>query len=174
MRIVIAISLVFLLVSCTQRIYIVRHAEKAVPSTGVMMNASDPPLSETGERRAKALAIQMSHRKIQHIYSTNTIRTRSTAEGVSQAAGVPVQLYNTRDSLPYFINSIKALKKGNILIVGHSNTVDDLVNDISGEKYVPGDLKDDEYSNLFILKRKGKGYAFERKTFEPPVVEKKP
>jgi hypothetical protein len=47
------------------------------------------------------------------------------------------------------------LPKGNVLIVGHSNTVDDVVNGITGKK-VFADLKDTAYGDLFMIVRKGK------------------
>jgi phosphohistidine phosphatase SixA len=75
--------------------------------------------------------------------------------------GVPIQLYSSKtDSLTGFANKVKALKKSNVLIVGHSNTVDDIVNTIAGVKHVAADLKDAEYDNLFILKKRGKSYRF--------------
>jgi phosphohistidine phosphatase SixA len=58
--------------------------------------------------------------------------------------------------------------KGDILIVGHSNTVDDIVNKLSGRKDVPADLKDSEYDNLFILKGKSGKLQFTRRKYGYP------
>ena len=63
-----------------------------------------------------------------------------------------------------FIAKLKALKK-NTLIVGHSNTVDEVVNGLTGTNSVPGDLQDSEYNNLFVIKVKGKKVSFERKKY---------
>jgi hypothetical protein len=60
------------------------------------------------------------------------------------------------------------IKKGDVLIVGHSNTVDDIVNRLAGKTVVSGDLKDNAYDNLFILKRKGKSYLFKNEKYGTP------
>jgi hypothetical protein len=61
------------------------------------------------------------------------------------------------------------MKKGNTLIVGHSNTVDDIVNKLCGEIKVPIDLPDSEYDNLYLIRKKGKKMKFENKTFGTPT-----
>ena len=48
---------------------------------------------------------------------------------------------------------LKKLKK-NILVVGHSNTVDDIVNGLCNSKKIAADLQDNEYDNLFVVKYK--------------------
>lgn len=118
--------LIFVLFACyfsscasSVRYYIVRHAEKEAGST---MNSStvittDVPLSEEGKKRAEALKDQLKNKKINAIYSTNTIRTRSTAEPLSFTLGVPINIYKTVDSS--FVRVLKN-SKINILIVGHS------------------------------------------------------
>jgi phosphohistidine phosphatase SixA len=82
---------------------------------------------------------------------------------------MPVRLYSSKpDSLDAFIQQIKNIHRGDVLIVGHSNTVDDIVNKLAGRIMVPGDLKDSEYDNLFILKRKGSRYEFKREKYGKP------
>src|SRR5687768_3855706 len=131
-----------LTISCSRTYYIVRHAEKAAPTDSVAMNTQgNPPLSEAGKVRAIVLRDLLAREKIRHIFSTNTLRTRSTAEPLSQKIGVPIQFYVNAFSLD---SALKAIKKGNILIVGHSNTVDEIVNNIAGSKKLPGDLMDSD------------------------------
>ena len=60
--------------------------------------------------------------------------------------------------------SEKALKK-NVLIIGHSNTIDDLANTLCGEKKVPTDFAETDYNNLLIVKIKKKKILFEHKTY---------
>ena len=82
---------------------------------------------------------------------------------------MPIQIYSSKpDSMDAFIQKLKTIRKGNVLVVGHSNTVDDLANKLSGKTVVPGDLKDNEYDNLFVIKRKGKGFVFKGEKYGAP------
>lgn len=163
----------FLLVlfSCSQVIYVVRHAEKATgidPTT--MKTHSDPPLSPEGEERALKLKELLSGKDIRHIYSTNTTRTIATARPLKELyLGRPIQLYSSKpDSLDAFIDRIRSIRKGNVLVVGHSNTIDDIANKFAGKTVVPGDLKDNEYDNLYVLKRKRNSYIFKNEKYGVP------
>ncbi len=148
--------------SCSRNIYyIVRHAEKAAANANM---SSDVPLSAEGEQRAQNLKTLLQNNTFTAIFSTPYIRTKSTVQPLSDAKGIPVQLYSPRDSADQFINRVKAIRKGDVLIVGHSNTVDDLVNKMMGQSLLT-DLPETEYNNLFLIKRKGKKYTFERTTF---------
>jgi phosphohistidine phosphatase SixA len=109
-------------------------------------------------------------KNIKNIFSTNTLRTISTAKPLKELfLNMPVQIYSSKpDSMDAFIQQLKSIRKGNVLIVGHSNTVDDIANKLSGKTVVPGDLKDNEYDNLFIIKRKGKGFVFKAEKYGAP------
>lgn len=157
------IAVLFSLSCKTTVYYIVRHAEKETPST--MANktmTSDVPLSEAGKKRAEALKDLLQKENIKHIYSTNFIRTKSTAQPLADAIHVPIETYDPKDS-----NLIPKLKSlgGNILIVGHSNTVDDLVNELTGKKQINGDLQDSAYGDLFVVKKQGNKTSFEKRHF---------
>ncbi len=126
--------------------------------------SSDVPLTEAGQQRAIALKTLLAKKKIQAIFSTQTIRTTSTAKPLAELKGITIQLYSPRDTVDRFISRLKSIRKGAVLIVGHSNTVDDLVNKMMGQILLT-DLAETEYDNLFIVKRKGKKYLFERKKY---------
>lgn len=169
--IITAFCLLFVLASCSNTIYVVRHAEKATgidPET--MQTIKDPPLSFEGQERALALKQMLSGKNVKHIYSTNTLRTISTAKPLKELfLKVPLQTYSTKpDSMDAFIQQLKTIHKGNVLVVGHSNTIDDIANKLCGSAVVPGDLKDNEYDNLFIIKRKGDKYIFKREKYGAP------
>src|SRR5262245_52662771 len=86
-----AISLAFF--SCSHSVYVVRHAEKiSSTDSAAKMMANDPPLSEAGKVRALVLKDELKGKHIKHIYSTNTLRTRSTAEPLSQATKINIEL----------------------------------------------------------------------------------
>ena len=144
----------------SQTIYIVRHAEKAAQAANM---SSDVPLSEAGVQRAEELKRLLLKKKIAYIFSTDRIRTKSTGKPLSDAIGIPVELY-ANDTMPKFIERVKALKK-NVLIIGHSNTIDDLANTLCSEKKIPADFAETDYDNLLIVKIKKKKTLFEHKTY---------
>ncbi len=151
--------------SCTTSYYIVRHAEK-VPAEGSGAVSSDPPLTDAGKERAEVLKDIMQTKKIGYIFSTNTNRTKSTAEPTRAYFNLETALYSPQADTA-FINKLRSLKK-NTLVVGHSNTVDDIVNKLCGSIKIPADLKETEYDNLFIVKKKGGKMSFASKKYGKP------
>ena len=154
--------------SCSPvKYYIVRHAEKETASPGTTMSTpNDPPLSAAGRVRAIELREALRGKGIRYIFSTNTIRTVATAQPLNELRGATkIELYNTKDSLDFLIQKLKDIQKGNSLIVGHSNTVDDIVNKLCGETKIPADLPDSEYDNLYIVTKRGNRMKFQNKTY---------
>ncbi len=162
----VSLSLILLLSSCSQRYYIVRHAEKAAADGTSTMMTKDPPLTEAGKERAEALKQELKTKKIGYIFSTTTQRTLSTAEPTRAYFNLTIETYSPAPDTA-FINRLKSLKK-NTLIVGHSNTVDDIVNKLCGSIKIPGDLDEKIYDNLFIVKKKGRKWTFENKKYGIP------
>jgi len=154
--IVLLIALV--ITGCSHSYYVVRHAEKGSSAT----NPSDPPLSSEGEKRAEALKEELKRNKIQKIFATSTQRAMATARPLGVAAGVLIENYGPLPTQE-FLQQLKAQKK-NVLIVGHSNTVDDIVNGLSG-KIELQDLPDTEYDNLYIITYKGKNVKVQKKKY---------
>jgi broad specificity phosphatase PhoE len=152
-------------------VYVVRHAEKAELTDSVSMNLqNDLPLSEAGKVRAIVLRETLKDQNIDYIFTTNTLRTRSTADPLSEAIGVPFKLYEM-DTIDRFISHVKNLPSGNVLIVGHSNTVDDIVNKLLGKKRLHADLMDEEYDNMFVITYRnffGKRASFRNRTYGYP------
>src|SRR5438309_10733626 len=108
--------LLMVLVSChTTTYYFVRHAEKQTTNT----MTSDVPLSPAGEQHAIELKDLLLDKGIHYIYSTNYSRTLSTAEPLRRALGITIRLYDTKDTLDRFIDEIRKIKDGSVLIVGH-------------------------------------------------------
>lgn len=149
----------FFLISCKSTTYfVVRHSEKE--SSGVMMMQSDPPLSAEGEKQALDLKNYLQNKSIKTIYSTNYARTIATAEPLRQSLGVNLKTYDPQKNKE-LIEALRKISDGNVLVVGHSNTVDDVINGLLGESKM-NDLDDSEYGNVFIVKKKGNNYSFER------------
>ena len=112
-------------------IFIVRHCEKAMEST------DNPNLAEEGKKRATHLAEILKNTGIEVVYSTNYKRTMQTVEPLANAMKISPEIYEPRD--PNFVEQLRKSGK-KILVVGHSNTVPELLNQLSGTKnYQPND-----------------------------------
>lgn len=146
---------IVVLASCQHTYYVVRHAEKQ--ETPQM---PDPPLTAHGEAMAQNLKTILLHKKIKHIYATNFKRTMGTAAPLSEAIGVSPVTYGPRPDNA-FIEQLKNLKH-NTLVVGHSNTVDDIVNGLAGSTKINGDLSETDYGGLYVVTVKGKKIYFKK------------
>jgi phosphohistidine phosphatase SixA len=125
----------------TASVFVVRRAEKA--------DLSDPdtPLSSAGEARAQALAAVLKDRGVKAVYATEFMRTQQTGRPVAQAAGVEVTVITNADRAT-LIERARAVPMGSaVLIVGHSNTVPDIVRELSGGT-VDG-ISENEFDNLY-------------------------
>jgi phosphohistidine phosphatase SixA len=121
-------------------VYLTRHAEKAP-------EAKDPVLTAQGAARARTLAAILRSTGIRAIYSTPTRRTRETAAPLAAQLGLEVQPYDA-DKPALVTEKIKA-SAGPALLVGHSNTLAELVTLLGGAPGTP--IGDDEYDRLYQL-----------------------
>lgn len=120
-------------------IFIVRHCEKAMEST------DNPNLAEEGKKRAAHLAEILKNASVEEVYSTNYKRTLQTAEPVATAMKITTQTYEPRDAT--FAESLRKVGK-KVLVVGHSNTVPELLNQLTGTKnYKPEEV----YGDLWVV-----------------------
>ena len=132
----------------TTTYYFIRHAEKD------LTDRSDPALTAEGEARAREWQNYFADKNIEAVYSTNTQRTMSTAGPTARAAGVEIRHYSPADVPGPAFRAATAGK--NVLVVGHSNTIPDAVNQLSGEQTY-SDIDESEYGHLYTVKlRKGK------------------
>lgn len=132
-----------------QTIFVVRHAERADAGTaGATMMANDPELSAAGRARAQSLAAALKDAKIAAIYTTEYKRTRQTAEPLAGALGIEVTVVPARDRAA-LVGKLKG--GGNALVVGHSNTVGPIIEQLGVAE--PVTLGDGDYDNLFVVVR---------------------
>ena len=122
-------------------IYVTRHGERA----GEM--ATDPDLTPQGQARARHLATLLRTAGIAHIFSTATRRTRQTAQPLATGLALEVQIYDPAQP-GKLVDQVKGLKS-NALVVGHSNTVPELVKQFGGKPVSP--IGDMEYDRLYQL-----------------------
>lgn len=137
-------------------IVIVRHAEKAQD------DPKDPTLSPAGQARAEALASALDAAGVAAVYSTQYKRTALTAEPLAKRLGLSiVQKPIAGEAAAYakeLAREVLAKEKGKtVLIVGHSNTVPDLVQAFSGATVAP--LSDADYDQIFVVVVPGTGPA---------------
>jgi len=140
--------LMLALPASAQSVFVVRHAERADTSAGGSpMMASDPDLSETGKARAQSLAAALKDARITAIFTTEFKRTRQTAEPLAKALGLEITVVSARD-MPALIEKVKGAT-GNVLVVGHSNTLADVIAKLGVTESVK--LEDSDYDNLFVV-----------------------
>lgn len=167
MRCIFLFLLLAPLLAGAQTIYVVRHAEKETPPADAdRMMRADPPLSAAGMKRAAALFDLLKSENITQVWSTPFKRTRATVQALADYRQLPVRDYAPRaDSTEAMVKQLLQLNTGVVLIAGHSNTVDDIVNAFTGEQTIPGDLSESQYGDLFILRKKEGKYVLERSSF---------
>ena len=132
----------------TTTIIFVRHAEKA--ATG----GPDPDLSPAGEKRVAELTRQMLDadviQGVDAIYSTPFKRTQQTVQPLADALDLPINIYDAGDTEEVLETILRRHKGKIILVVGHSNTVPQLMWDLGASKRVPP-IAEDEYDNIYIV-----------------------
>jgi broad specificity phosphatase PhoE len=162
MKILLALLVSLIGLSCSYHsYYIVRHAEKEAAGPNM---SGDVPLTTEGKDRALKLMDLLEDKKLVAVYSTNTIRTKSTAQPTADYFHLPVKVYGPGPDSAF----IAELRKyeANVLVVGHSNTVDDIVNGLLGKNKLK-DLDDSEYNRLFVVRVRGKKVSFEERKIYP-------
>lgn len=124
--------------------YFIRHAEKDRSDS----ENSDPELSQDGLGRAMHWDEILKDVELDAIYSTDYQRTAMTAAPISVNRNIDVQYYEPQ-MIDYAEFKSENLNK-NILVIGHSNTTPEFVNQMLGEdKYFAMD--DNDNGSLFTV-----------------------
>ena len=108
--------------------YVVRHLHTPA-------GERDPDLTPEGQRYASLLAQQLSQAGIGAIYVSDYKRTRQTAAPLAAALGLTPIVYDPADT-PGLVTRVRA-ETVPVLIVGHSNTVPDIVEQLGGARPAP-------------------------------------
>ena len=128
-------------------IFLVRHAEKVDESR-------DAALSAAGLQRAETLAKELGAAGVTAIYTTQYQRTIKTAEPLARRLKLTMTSADTPPA--ELIRSIrKQHRMGTVLIVGHSNTIPELLTALGYP--TPVQIGSDEYDNLFVVVPKASG-----------------
>ena len=120
-------------------VYVVRHLQKA--------EGTDPPLSAEGTANAQILADRLAKSGIKAIFATPTKRAMQTGEPLAERLGITVAAYDPHD--PAALIKAVAAVQGAALIVGHSNSVPDIVARFGG---TPVPLTEQDYGTVFVVK----------------------
>lgn len=132
-------------------VFVVRHAEKAKD------DRRDPSLSETGRRRAQALARLLSAAEVTHLFSSQFRRTQQTLAPLAKQQKLKIREISAGEPDKQ-VKALQQLPPGSVAVLaGHSNTVPELIRLLGGNvnellrREDGGWLNDDEYDRLFLV-----------------------
>jgi len=129
--------------------YFIRHAEKDRTDK----TNKNPHLTDKGKSRAENWSVVFENVDFDLIYSTKYNRTVETTEPTATKQNLEIQYYSPShlNNEDFSLNT----KGKTVLVVGHSNTTPQFVNDILG-KVAYTDIDDKNNANLYILTLIGK------------------
>jgi phosphohistidine phosphatase SixA len=118
--------------------YVMRHLHKAEGS-------ADPGLTAEGQRQAQVLASRFGARPPAVIYVTDTRRARETAAPIAARLQLEPRVYDPRD--PAGLVSDLQKDPNPALIIGHSNTVPEIVAALGGAR--PAPIAETDYGTIY-------------------------
>lgn len=130
-------------------IIVVRHAEKSTD------DPKDPNLSEQGNARANKLAIVLKDASLKAVYTTQYKRTQQTALAAATQNGLSVQVRaaTKENAKTYVADLLKEIQKKHrgetVLIVGHSNTVPEIIKHMTGQDIAA--IGENEFDRLYVI-----------------------
>ena len=124
--------------------YVVRHLHTPA-------GERDPDLTAEGQRQAALLASWFGEVRPRAIYLTDYRRSRQTAAPLAARLGLTPIVYDPADT-PGLVARVRA---GPLpaLIVGHSNTVPDIVAELGGAR--PAALVHEDFGDIWVIAADG-------------------
>jgi phosphohistidine phosphatase SixA len=147
---VLVIALGFWLVSAasTTTVFVMRHAEKLTSNP----DDTDPPLAPAGEARALELAQLLGGapkgQSLDAIIVTELKRTQDTVRPLANRLGIPVIVVPADEPARAAERALSEYRGGRVLIVAHSDTVPEIVMELSGVDVGP--MSETEYGILYV------------------------
>jgi broad specificity phosphatase PhoE len=120
--------------------YVMRHLDTAA-------GLADPGLTEEGKRKAQLLADSFPGQPPSSIFVSNTRRARETAAPLAARLGITPRIYDPANTPALIAELMK--EPPPILIVGHSNTVPDIVAALGGAR--PAPIAQDQFGDLWTV-----------------------
>jgi broad specificity phosphatase PhoE len=130
-------------------VILVRHAEKSTD------DPKDPSLSEQGSKRANKLADVLENAGVKAVYTTQYKRTQQTGLPTASQMGLQFEVRpaNKGNANTYTSDLLKEIQKKHrgetVLIIGHSNTVPEIVKHLSNIDVTP--IDENEFDRLYII-----------------------
>lgn len=121
-------------------IYVMRHLDTP-------KGAKNPDLTSAGHATAQALAGWLSRDPPRVIFVSNTKRAMQTATPTAKRFGVTPTVYDPSDTSE-LVKSVLA-QSGTVLVVGHSNTVPDIIAGLGGER--PGAMVHEDFGDIWHI-----------------------
>lgn len=144
-------------------VYLVRHAEKEKDHEKL----PDPGLSPEGKQRALDLAEALKDVHINAIYVSTFKRTKDTAGPTETMTGLTAKKLKPRATVE---DILKNQIGHQVLVVGHSDTVDRIAFGLLGTKEVK-ELPVDQYDRLFVITRTGDKSTLDVRKYGQPSPE---
>ena len=120
-------------------ILLVRHADR---------QGSVDALSTAGTARAQELAHGLEESGISAIYTSEATRTQQTVVSTATLLGITPVAVPASD-VAGLVSTIRSNHSGQtVLVVGHSNTVPQIIAEFGGPAVT---IRDNEYDNLYVL-----------------------
>ena len=143
-------------------VFLIRHAEREEEPR------QDPPLKKEGVARSQELARLLGNAGIKVIYTSQFARTKQTAEPLANKLGLtvaPISLKSNptnprqiaEESTSEVVNKILSGAGENVLVVGHSNSIPDVIKMLGGD--VVPTIDERKFDDLFIVTVYAKGKA---------------
>ena len=148
---VLVIALGFWLVSAasTTTVFVMRHAEKLTSNP----QDKDPPLAPAGEARALELVQHFGRapkgQGLDAIIVSEFRRTQDTVRPLANQLGIPVIVVPAADPAGAAKRALAENRGGRVLIVGHSDTVPQIVEELSGVEVGP--MSEADYGTIYIV-----------------------
>ena len=126
------------------QVFVVRHFQA--------QSGEDPGLTEIGRHQAQLLAnwFEKSDRP-SAIFVTPYRRSQETAAPLAASLRIRPIVYDPSDN-EALVEAVKA-KGGNVLVVGHSNTVPDIVERLGGAR--PAQIQHHEHGDIWRVSKSG-------------------
>ena len=143
-------------------VFLIRHAEREDEPR------QDPPLKKEGVARAQELARLLASAGIKAIYTSQFARTKQTAEPLATKLGLTLASISLKsnpanprqiaeESTSEVVNKIMERTGENVLVVGHSNSIPDVIKMLGGD--VVPTIDERKFDDLFIVTVYAKGKA---------------